>query len=67
MYDSHMMSKTLNKIIEICHFRRLLELTNFHEDFREALPYWLKRVFSTTQDRVVRAVKVDQVKCYHAA
>ncbi|XP_072311750.1 protein unc-13 homolog D [Eucyclogobius newberryi] len=36
-----------------------LELTNCHEDFREALPYWLSQAFSTTQDRVERAVQVD--------
>ncbi|XP_017271621.1 protein unc-13 homolog D isoform X2 [Kryptolebias marmoratus] len=42
--------------------RKLLELTNFHESFREALPYWLKQAFSTTQDRVERAVQVDQLQ-----
>uniref|UniRef100_A0A7N8WNB7 Unc-13 homolog D n=1 Tax=Mastacembelus armatus TaxID=205130 RepID=A0A7N8WNB7_9TELE len=41
--------------------RGLLELTNFHESFREALPYWLNQAFSTTQDRVERAVQVDQL------
>ncbi|XP_056153133.1 protein unc-13 homolog D [Lampris incognitus] len=41
---------------------KLLELTNFHEGFREALPYWLNQVFSTTQDRVERAVQVDQLQ-----
>lgn len=44
-----------------CCFRGLLELTNFQEGFREALPYWLNQAFSTTQDRVERAVQVDQV------
>lgn len=34
---------------------------NFQEGFREALPYWLNQAFSTTQDRVERAVQVDQV------
>ncbi|KAM8887841.1 protein unc-13 homolog D [Synchiropus picturatus] len=42
--------------------RGLLELTNYHEGFREALPYWLKQAFSTTQDRVERAVQVDQLQ-----
>ncbi|XP_035998396.1 protein unc-13 homolog D isoform X2 [Fundulus heteroclitus] len=42
--------------------RGLLELTNFHEGFRDALPYWLNQAFSTTQDRVVRAVQVDQLQ-----
>uniref|UniRef100_A0A3B4WEI8 Unc-13 homolog D n=1 Tax=Seriola lalandi dorsalis TaxID=1841481 RepID=A0A3B4WEI8_SERLL len=41
-------------------FLQKLELTNFHEDFREALPYWLNQAFSKTQDRVERAVQVDQ-------
>ncbi|XP_029620589.1 protein unc-13 homolog D [Salmo trutta] len=41
---------------------KLLELTNFHEGFREALPYWLKKAFRTTQDRVERAVQVDQLQ-----
>lgn len=45
----------------MCCFRGLLELTNFHEGFREALPYWLNQAFSKTQDRVERAVQVDQV------
>uniref|UniRef100_A0A7N8YBW2 Unc-13 homolog D n=1 Tax=Mastacembelus armatus TaxID=205130 RepID=A0A7N8YBW2_9TELE len=44
-----------------CCYRGLLELTNFHESFREALPYWLNQAFSTTQDRVERAVQVDQL------
>ncbi|KAJ7987859.1 hypothetical protein DPEC_G00330930 [Dallia pectoralis] len=39
-----------------------LELTNFHEGFREALPYWLNKAFSTTQDRVERAVQLDQLQ-----
>ncbi|KAM6897701.1 protein unc-13 homolog D [Xenentodon cancila] len=42
--------------------RRLLELTDFHEGFRDALPYWLNQAFSTTQDRVERAVQVDQLQ-----
>ncbi|XP_055006280.1 protein unc-13 homolog D isoform X3 [Boleophthalmus pectinirostris] len=42
--------------------RGVLELTNFHEEFREALPYWLHQAFSTTQDRVERAVQVDQLQ-----
>ncbi|XP_035468470.2 protein unc-13 homolog D isoform X2 [Scophthalmus maximus] len=42
--------------------RGLLELTNFHEGFREALPYWLNQAFSKTQDRVERAVQVDQLQ-----
>eukprot|EP00064_Thunnus_orientalis_P013547 superscaffoldBa00002221_g13586 len=42
--------------------RGLLELINFHEDFRDALPYWLNQAFSTTQDRVERAVQVDQLQ-----
>uniref|UniRef100_A0A667ZQK3 Unc-13 homolog D n=1 Tax=Myripristis murdjan TaxID=586833 RepID=A0A667ZQK3_9TELE len=42
--------------------RGLLELTDFHEDFRDALPYWLNQAFSTTQDRVERAVQVDQLQ-----
>lgn len=41
--------------------RGVLELTNFQEGFREALPYWLNQVFSTTLERVERAVQVDQV------
>uniref|UniRef100_A0A7N6BIQ5 Unc-13 homolog D (C. elegans) n=1 Tax=Anabas testudineus TaxID=64144 RepID=A0A7N6BIQ5_ANATE len=43
-------------------FRGLLELTHFHEGFREALPYWLNQAFSTTQDRVERAVQVDELQ-----
>ncbi|CAG02572.1 unnamed protein product, partial [Tetraodon nigroviridis] len=42
--------------------RGVLELTNFQEDFREALPFWLNKVFSTTQERVERAVQVDQLQ-----
>ncbi|XP_005923870.1 protein unc-13 homolog D [Haplochromis burtoni] len=42
--------------------RGVLELSNFHEGFREALPYWLNQAFSTTQDRVERAVQVDQLQ-----
>ncbi|KAM9837405.1 protein unc-13 homolog D [Aulostomus maculatus] len=42
--------------------RGVLELTNFHEGFRDALPYWLKEAFSTTLDRVERAVQVDQLQ-----
>ncbi|CAL8304632.1 unnamed protein product [Lota lota] len=39
-----------------------IELTNFHEQFRDALPYWLNKAFSTTLDRVERAVQVDQLQ-----
>uniref|UniRef100_A0AAX7SED9 Unc-13 homolog D (C. elegans) n=1 Tax=Astatotilapia calliptera TaxID=8154 RepID=A0AAX7SED9_ASTCA len=46
----------------VCLFRGVLELSNFHEGFREALPYWLNQAFSTTQDRVERAVQVDQLQ-----
>uniref|UniRef100_A0A3P8TV54 Unc-13 homolog D n=1 Tax=Amphiprion percula TaxID=161767 RepID=A0A3P8TV54_AMPPE len=42
--------------------RGLLELTDIHDGFREALPYWLNQAFSTTQDRVERAVQVDQLQ-----
>ncbi|XP_039892663.1 protein unc-13 homolog D [Simochromis diagramma] len=42
--------------------RGVLELSDFHEGFREALPYWLNQAFSTTQDRVERAVQVDQLQ-----
>ncbi|XP_028332277.1 protein unc-13 homolog D isoform X2 [Gouania willdenowi] len=42
--------------------RGYLELTNLHEEFRDALPYWLNQAFSTTQDRVERAVQVDQLQ-----
>ncbi|XP_034052666.1 protein unc-13 homolog D [Gymnodraco acuticeps] len=42
--------------------RGVLELTNFQEGFREALPYWLNHAFSTTQDRLERAVQVDQLQ-----
>ncbi|KAM6951472.1 protein unc-13 homolog D [Aplochiton taeniatus] len=38
-----------------------LQLIDFHEDFRDALPYWLNTAFSTTEDRVERAVQVDQL------
>ncbi|XP_067100651.1 protein unc-13 homolog D isoform X3 [Osmerus mordax] len=41
---------------------KLLELTNFHEGFREALPYWLNKAFITTQTRVEKAVQVDQLQ-----
>ncbi|XP_066519313.1 protein unc-13 homolog D [Hoplias malabaricus] len=41
---------------------KLLQLTSFHEDFREALPYWLNKAFTTTLERVEKAVQVDQLK-----
>uniref|UniRef100_A0A8C1PDB3 Unc-13 homolog D (C. elegans) n=1 Tax=Cyprinus carpio TaxID=7962 RepID=A0A8C1PDB3_CYPCA len=41
---------------------KLLQLTSFHEDFRDALPYWLNKAFSTTIERVEKAVQVDQVR-----
>lgn len=47
--------------VSTCGFRGSLELTNFQEDFRDALPYWLNQAFSRTQERVERAVQVDQV------
>uniref|UniRef100_A0A8D0AG70 Unc-13 homolog D n=1 Tax=Sander lucioperca TaxID=283035 RepID=A0A8D0AG70_SANLU len=56
--------KTKNENVRssYCCSRGLLELTNFQEGFREALPYWLNQAFSTTQDRVERAVRVDQLQ-----
>uniref|UniRef100_A0A9J7YTR2 Unc-13 homolog D (C. elegans) n=1 Tax=Cyprinus carpio carpio TaxID=630221 RepID=A0A9J7YTR2_CYPCA len=41
---------------------KLLQLTSFHEDFRDALPYWLNKAFSTTIERVEKAVQVDQLQ-----
>ncbi|XP_049320266.1 protein unc-13 homolog D [Astyanax mexicanus] len=41
---------------------KTLQLTSFHEDFREALPYWLNKAFSTTSERVEKAVQVDQLQ-----
>lgn len=41
---------------------KLLQLTSFHEDFRDALPYWLNKAFSTTMARVEKAVHVDQLQ-----
>ncbi|XP_016424852.1 protein unc-13 homolog D-like [Sinocyclocheilus rhinocerous] len=41
---------------------KLLQLTSFHEDFRDALPYWLNKAFSTTMERVEKAVHVDQLQ-----
>uniref|UniRef100_H3B2M3 Unc-13 homolog D n=1 Tax=Latimeria chalumnae TaxID=7897 RepID=H3B2M3_LATCH len=38
-----------------------LALTGFHEWFREALPKWLQKAYSTAQERVQRAVQVDQI------
>ncbi|XP_068614263.1 protein unc-13 homolog D-like [Brachionichthys hirsutus] len=46
--------------------RGVLELTTFEEHFRAALPYWLSQAFSTTQDRVARAVQVDQLQPLHS-
>lgn len=57
--DPSLADSNLTRSIHL--FRGLLQLTNFHEDFRDALPYWLNQAFSTTQDRVERAVQVDQV------
>uniref|UniRef100_A0A3B4C2A6 Unc-13 homolog D (C. elegans) n=1 Tax=Pygocentrus nattereri TaxID=42514 RepID=A0A3B4C2A6_PYGNA len=41
---------------------KVLQLTSFHEDFREALPYWLNKAFTTTSERVEKAVHVDQLQ-----
>uniref|UniRef100_A0A8C3ASU8 Unc-13 homolog D n=1 Tax=Cyclopterus lumpus TaxID=8103 RepID=A0A8C3ASU8_CYCLU len=54
--------RTNIKMSGVLTFRGSLELTNFQEGFREALPYWLNQAFSTTQDRVERAVQVDQLQ-----
>ncbi|XP_063075587.1 protein unc-13 homolog D [Engraulis encrasicolus] len=43
----------------------LLQLTNFQECFREALPYWLSKAFNTTMERVEKAVQVDQLQPLH--
>lgn len=54
--------KHLDLTVPVLVFReKLLQLTSFHEDFREALPYWLNKAFSTTMERVEKAVQVDQV------
>ncbi|KAJ8399738.1 hypothetical protein AAFF_G00408430 [Aldrovandia affinis] len=41
---------------------KMLELTNFHTCFRDALPYWLSKAYNTTLERVQRAVQVDQLQ-----
>lgn len=40
---------------------RLLELTDFQECFRDALPFWLNKAYNTTLERVQRAVQLDMV------
>lgn len=58
---NHFSQWMIKALCACCDFRGILELTNFQEGFREALPYWLNQVFTTTQERVERAVQVDQV------
>ncbi|XP_043933161.1 protein unc-13 homolog D [Protopterus annectens] len=40
----------------------VLELTDFHCWFREALPKWLEKAYTTAMERVKKAIKVDQLK-----
>lgn len=40
----------------------MLQLTDFHEDFRDALPYWLNHKYSTTVERVEKAVQMDNLQ-----
>ncbi|XP_018617114.2 LOW QUALITY PROTEIN: protein unc-13 homolog D [Scleropages formosus] len=41
---------------------KMLELTDFQECFRDALPYWLKKAYNTTLERVQRAVQIDELQ-----
>ncbi|XP_041830237.1 protein unc-13 homolog D [Melanotaenia boesemani] len=62
LFPVYLSLKTIHKDKAFLQRRGLLQLTNFHEGFREAVPYWLHQAFSTTQDRVERAVQVDQLQ-----
>ncbi|KAM9716012.1 protein unc-13 homolog D isoform 1-T1 [Menidia menidia] len=62
LFPIYMSLQAIHKDKAFLQKRGLLKLTNFHEGFREALPYWLNQAFSTTQDRVERAVQVDQLQ-----
>nr|XP_023692638.1 protein unc-13 homolog D isoform X1 [Paramormyrops kingsleyae] len=41
---------------------KLLELTDFQECFRDALPFWLNKAYNTTLERVQRAVQLDMLQ-----
>ncbi|KAF7643234.1 hypothetical protein LDENG_00242980, partial [Lucifuga dentata] len=62
LFPLYLSLQTIHKNKAFLQRRGILQLTNFHEGFREALPYWLNQAFSTTQDRVERAVQVDQLQ-----
>ncbi|XP_054623241.1 protein unc-13 homolog D isoform X1 [Dunckerocampus dactyliophorus] len=62
MFPVYLSLQAIQKDKAFLQKRGLLKLTNFHENFREAQPYWLNKVFITTMDRMERAVKVDQLQ-----
>ncbi|XP_037547122.1 protein unc-13 homolog D [Nematolebias whitei] len=62
LFQVYLSLKGIHKDKAFLQKRKLLELTDFHEGFRDALPYWLKQVFSTTHNRVERAVQMDQLQ-----
>ncbi|NWI97415.1 UN13D protein, partial [Pitta sordida] len=39
-----------------------LALSNFHQWFKEAVPLWLQKAYSTALERAQRAVQMDQLK-----
>ncbi|XP_054592460.2 protein unc-13 homolog D isoform X2 [Nothobranchius furzeri] len=62
LFPIYLSLQTIHKDKAFLQRRGFLQLSSFHEGFREALPYWLNQAFSTTQDRVERAVQVDQLQ-----
>uniref|UniRef100_A0A8C6SG08 Unc-13 homolog D (C. elegans) n=1 Tax=Neogobius melanostomus TaxID=47308 RepID=A0A8C6SG08_9GOBI len=62
LFSVYLSLQTIHQDKAFLQKRGTLELTYFHELFREALPYWLQQAFSTTQERVKRAVQVDQLQ-----
>ncbi|XP_054831223.1 protein unc-13 homolog D isoform X2 [Eublepharis macularius] len=46
----------------LCHSEGPLELMNFHQWFKEAIPKWLQKAYTIGLERTQRAVRVDQLK-----
>ncbi|XP_048343654.1 protein unc-13 homolog D isoform X2 [Sphaerodactylus townsendi] len=46
----------------LCNSETPLELMNFHQWFKEAIPKWLQKTYTIGLERTQRAVKVDQLK-----
>uniref|UniRef100_A0A6I8QP58 Unc-13 homolog D n=1 Tax=Xenopus tropicalis TaxID=8364 RepID=A0A6I8QP58_XENTR len=62
LYQLYLTLRELHKLhVHMAKSENDLPLSGFHRWFAESLPSWLQRAYTTAQERVQRAVQIDQL------